>query len=68
MFSNFYQVDLHNKICVALATLRWSTDKIWLKNQTSPDVVVVMEGACLLALSPSAGQSLCEGLFTGQSP
>ena len=67
MFSNFYQVDLHNKICVALATLRWSTDKIWLKNQTSPDVVVVMEGACLLALSP-LGQSLCEGLFTGQSP
>ena len=25
MFSNFYQLDLHNKPCFALANLRWST-------------------------------------------
>ena len=37
MFSNFYQVlDLHNKICVALANLQWNICKKGIEDRTSP--------------------------------
>ena len=49
MFCNFYQSDLHNETCVALANL-------WIKHQqknqielcTSSNLVMVIKIACLL--------------------
>ena len=35
MFSNFYQLDLHNKTRVALANLQWNICKNQIENQTS---------------------------------
>ena len=35
MFANFYQLNLYNKICVALANLWWSIGKTWIENRTS---------------------------------
>jgi hypothetical protein len=32
MFSNFYQLDLHKDICVALAILRWRISKNWISH------------------------------------
>jgi len=43
MFSDFYQLDLQNKTCVALADLQWSIRK----NHTS-DLVMVTKNARLL--------------------
>ena len=37
MFSNFYWLDLHKKIGVALANLWWNTWKNHTKNQISPN-------------------------------
>ena len=48
-FSNFYQLDLHNKTCVALANLRWSIIKNCIETWTSPHLVKVIKSACLLA-------------------
>ena len=46
MFSNFYQVDLHKKICL-LANLQWSVTK----NPTSFDIVMFIGCACFLILT-----------------
>ena len=48
MFCNFQQLDLHNKICVALANLEWNICKNWIVNRTSPNLVMLIENACLL--------------------
>jgi len=36
MFSNFYQLDSHNKTCIALANLRWNICKNLIGIWTSP--------------------------------
>ena len=48
MFSNFYQLYLHNKTCIALANLQWNIYKNWIENWTNLDVVMVSGSACSL--------------------
>jgi hypothetical protein len=50
MFSNFYQLDLHNKTCVVLVIHNEASSKIISDNQTSHDLVMVIISACLLIL------------------
>jgi hypothetical protein len=47
MYSNFYELDLHKKTCVALANLQWSIRKHLSENRTS-DLVKVIKSVCLL--------------------
>lgn len=47
-FSNFHQLDIHNKTYVALADLQWNMTKIRIENQTSPGLVMIIESAGLL--------------------
>ena len=48
MFSNFYQLELHNKAHVALANLQWIMCKNRIENRTSLALVMVIGSACLL--------------------
>jgi hypothetical protein len=47
-FSNFYQLDSHNKTRVAFANLRYNTYKNWIENRTFPKLVMIIGSACLL--------------------
>ena len=47
MFSNFYRLDLHNKLCVASMNLQCSISKNWIEDQISHDFVMVIRNACL---------------------
>ena len=44
MFSNFYQLDSHNKTCVVTTNLQWDI----CKNQISHNLFMVTESARLL--------------------
>ena len=48
MFSNFYELDSHNNICVAPTNLRWNICKNRIENRSSPYLVMVIGSACLL--------------------
>ena len=54
MFSNFYEVYLHNKMCVAIANLWW----ISCKNETSPYLVMIICSVCVLVPKFSSSLSL----------
>ena len=38
MFSNFYQIDLHNETCDASTNLWFSIKKKWIDNQTQKKI------------------------------
>lgn len=40
MFPNFYWLDSHNEVCVAIASLWWIISKNQIENQTFHDVVM----------------------------
>ena len=48
MFSNFYQLYLHNITRVALANLPCTLCKTQIENRISLDLVMVIGSACLL--------------------
>ena len=48
MFSNFYRLDLHNKIHVAFSKFMMELLQNQIENWTSLDLVMVIGSACLL--------------------
>ena len=49
MFSKFYQLDVHNKTCVASANLiRWNIHKNWKGDWTFLDLNMVIGSACFV--------------------
>ena len=48
MFSNFHNLDLNNKTCVAIANMWWSINNSWIENWTSLDLVIIIRSACFL--------------------
>ena len=48
LFSNFYQLYLQNKCCVALANLWWSISKNQIDNWASLDLVMDIQSACFV--------------------
>ena len=48
MFSNFYQLDLHNETRVAITNLQWNARNNRIENRPYLDVVMVIESSCLL--------------------
>lgn len=45
MFSNFYQLCLHDKPRIASVDLQWNIDNNWIENWTSLDLVMIIENA-----------------------
>ena len=48
VFSNFYQLDIHNKICVALANLQRNICKNRIENRMPPNLILIVKSVGLL--------------------
>ena len=53
MSLNFYWLNVHNKICVAISNLWWSNNNIGIKDWTSHDFGMLIGSWCLLISWPN---------------